>query len=31
MPEYLDASWARLAPLFDDLPGEHAAPEGPRS
>jgi ATP adenylyltransferase len=26
MPEHLDASWARLAPLFRDLPGQH--PEG---
>jgi ATP adenylyltransferase len=25
MPEYLDASWLRLAPFFADLPGEHAA------
>jgi ATP adenylyltransferase len=23
MPEHLDASWQRLAPLFADLPGEH--------
>jgi ATP adenylyltransferase len=23
MPEYLDASWARLQPFFADLPGEH--------
>ena len=25
MPEYLDESWARLAPLFADLPGLHPA------
>lgn len=23
MPEYLEQSWKRLAPAFDDLPGEH--------
>jgi len=23
MPEYLQESWRRLAPLFDDLPGRH--------
>jgi ATP adenylyltransferase len=26
MPEYLDASWLRLAPFFADLPGEHPIP-----
>ncbi len=25
MPEYLDQSWARLAPVFADLPGVHPA------
>jgi ATP adenylyltransferase len=29
MPEHLDASFARLEPLFADLPGEHPAPAGP--
>jgi ATP adenylyltransferase len=24
MPEYLDASWARLAPAFEEVPGKHA-------
>jgi hypothetical protein len=23
MPEYLDDSWRRLLPFFDDLAGEH--------
>jgi ATP adenylyltransferase len=31
MPEYLDASWARLAPLFADLPGEHPTPDASSS
>jgi len=26
MPEYLDTSWQRLRPFFDDVPGEH--PQG---
>jgi ATP adenylyltransferase len=26
MPEYLDQSWLRLRPFFDDLPGEHPVP-----
>jgi ATP adenylyltransferase len=26
MPEHLDDSWQRLAPLFADLPGQHAEP-----
>ena len=28
MPEYLDATWARLSPLFADLPGVHPEPSG---
>jgi ATP adenylyltransferase len=24
MPEYLDTTWAKLAPAFADVPGQHA-------
>jgi ATP adenylyltransferase len=29
MPEYLDESWLRLAPVFADVPGHHHPPDAP--
>jgi ATP adenylyltransferase len=31
MPEHLDATWSRLAPLLADLPGQHPPPAPPRA